>query len=81
MSNPSLKRVTIDCENIDDNPKNVSFDTPNLVYLEFTDTVAANYPKTNFDSLVEASLGLRMTPDQVFRCRDLVNRHYGYKKM
>ncbi|KAG7634967.1 Leucine-rich repeat 2 [Arabidopsis suecica] len=79
VSSPSLKRVSIDCENIDENPKSVSFDTPNLVYLEFTDTVAVKYPKVNFDSLVEASIGLRMTPDQVFDARDLVNRHHGYK--
>ncbi|KAL1189742.1 F-box/LRR-repeat protein [Cardamine amara subsp. amara] len=80
VSNPTLKRVMIDCENIDDNPKSVSFDTTNLVYLEFTDTVAAKYPKAKFDSLVEVSLGLRMTPGQVFDARDLVNRHYGYKR-
>ncbi|ESQ44169.1 hypothetical protein EUTSA_v10006403mg, partial [Eutrema salsugineum] len=78
VCNPTLKRVKIYAENIDENPKSVSFDTPNLVYLEFTDTVAAKYPKAKFDSLVEASVGIRMTPDQVFHARDLVNRHYGY---
>ncbi|KAG7566481.1 FBD domain [Arabidopsis suecica] len=80
VSSPSLKRVTIDCVNNDENPKSVSFDTPNLVYLQFTDTVAAKYPKVNFDSLVEASIGLQMTSHQVFRGRDLVNRHHGYKR-
>ncbi|KFK35158.1 hypothetical protein AALP_AA5G246200 [Arabis alpina] len=41
------------------NPKCVSFDTPNLVYLEFTDATANNYPKVNFDSLVEAKIDLK----------------------
>nr|VDC99579.1 unnamed protein product [Brassica rapa] len=79
VSNPTLKRLIIYCEYDDENPESVSLDTPSLVYLELTDTVAAKYPKMNLDSLVEASVGIRMTPDQVFRGRDLVNRHYGYK--
>ncbi|XP_056846936.1 F-box/LRR-repeat protein At3g59190-like [Raphanus sativus] len=79
VSNSNLKRLTICTENIDETSESVSFDTPNLVYLEFTDIVAAKYPKVNLDSLVEASVGIRMTPNQVFRGRDLVNRHYGYK--
>lgn len=78
VSSPTLRRVKICSENIDENPKSVSLDTPNLVYLEFTDTVAVKYPKASFGSLVEASVGIRMTPDQVFHARDLVNRHYGY---
>lgn len=79
VSNPTLKRLIIYCEYDDENPESVSLDTPSLVYLELTDTVAAKYPKMNLDSLVEASVGIKMTPDQVFRGRDLVNRHYGYK--
>ncbi|WZZ66633.1 hypothetical protein YC2023_078003 [Brassica napus] len=79
VSNPTLKRLIIYCEYDEENPESVSLDTPSLVYLELTDTVAAKYPKMNLDSLVEASVGIRMTPGQVFRGRDLVNRHYGYK--
>ncbi|KAF8085191.1 hypothetical protein N665_0676s0005 [Sinapis alba] len=79
VSNPTLKRLTIYCEYNYENPDSVSLDTPNLVYLELTDTVAAKYSKVNLDSLVEASVGIRMTSAQVFRGRDLVNRHYGYK--
>ncbi|KAF8110717.1 hypothetical protein N665_0079s0033 [Sinapis alba] len=80
VSSPSLKRVTIYSENIDDkNPKSVSFNTPNLISLDFSDIVAVKYPKVSFDSLVEASLGIRMRPDQVFYARDLVHQHYGYK--
>uniref|UniRef100_A0A1J3IYR3 F-box/LRR-repeat protein n=1 Tax=Noccaea caerulescens TaxID=107243 RepID=A0A1J3IYR3_NOCCA len=80
VSSPTLKRVTIYSEKIsaEENPKSVWFDTPKLAYLEYTDTVAVEYPKANFESLVEASIGIRMTPDQVFDARDLVNRHYGY---
>ncbi|KAF2588124.1 hypothetical protein F2Q70_00041129 [Brassica cretica] len=44
-SNSSLKRVTIYSENIDDeDPKEcVSFSTPNLISLEFSDIVAVKY--------------------------------------
>lgn len=73
VSNPTLKRVTICCETIDYNPQSVSFDTPNLVYLEFTDVVAIKYPKVNLDSLVEARLGLRLTPYQITKARNSVD--------
>ncbi|KAG2260770.1 hypothetical protein Bca52824_080064 [Brassica carinata] len=80
VSNPCLKRVTIYSENVDDeNPNSVSFDAPNLVSLVFSDIVAVKYPKVSFDSLVEASVGVRMRPDQVFYARDLVHQRYGYK--
>ncbi|KFK35153.1 hypothetical protein AALP_AA5G245400 [Arabis alpina] len=69
VSSSTLKRVTICSEIIDENPRNVSFDTPNLVYLEFSDVVAIKYPKVNFDSLVEARLGLQLTPIQEKRSR------------
>ncbi|KAG2324753.1 hypothetical protein Bca4012_039267 [Brassica carinata] len=79
VSSPTLKRLVVRCEYNYENPECVSLDTPNLLYLEFSDTVAAKYPKANLDSLVEASVGIRMTSAQVFRGRDLVNRHCGYK--
>lgn len=67
VSNSSLKRLTIYSENVDDeNPKSVSFDTPNLISLLFSDIVAVKYPKVSFGSLVEASVGVRMRPDHVF---------------
>ncbi|CAA7016706.1 unnamed protein product [Microthlaspi erraticum] len=63
--NPSLKRLKILCDShIEMNPNSVSFDTPNLVFLDLTDKVAIKYPKANFDSLVEARLDLRTTLDQ-----------------
>ncbi|XP_019093595.1 PREDICTED: F-box/LRR-repeat protein At3g59190-like [Camelina sativa] len=59
VSSPTLKRLKLCCDYIEENPKGVSFDTPSLVYFEFTNTVAIKYPKVNFDSLVEASVDLR----------------------
>ncbi|KAG2324750.1 hypothetical protein Bca52824_007478 [Brassica carinata] len=59
-----LKRLTLCCAHCDDNPKSVSFDTPNVVYLKYSDNIAQKYPKLNFDSLVEASIDIRLTNDQ-----------------
>ncbi|VVB06230.1 unnamed protein product [Arabis nemorensis] len=53
----------------DQNHKSVSFDTPNLVYLKYSDTIAHKYPKVNFNSFVEASLDLRMTTDQIVKAK------------
>ncbi|CAL9234606.1 unnamed protein product, partial [Arabidopsis halleri] len=36
----------------------VTFDTPSLAYLEYTDVVAREYPIVNLESLVEAKLDL-----------------------
>ncbi|CAH8310535.1 unnamed protein product [Eruca vesicaria subsp. sativa] len=52
-----------------ENPKSVSFDTPNLVYFEYSDAIADTYPKVNFASLVEASLDLRMTHEQISKAK------------
>ncbi|CAH8384124.1 unnamed protein product [Eruca vesicaria subsp. sativa] len=60
----SLKRLKFFCEDNDENPKSVSFDTPNLVYLEYSDNIAKKYPKVKFNSLVEAHISLRLTEDQ-----------------
>ncbi|CAL9245801.1 unnamed protein product [Arabidopsis halleri] len=64
VSVKTLKRLTFSCEDAYENPKSVSFDTPNLVYLEYSDAIAGKYPKVNFNSLVEAHIGLRLTEDQ-----------------
>uniref|UniRef100_A0A1J3IKV5 F-box/LRR-repeat protein n=1 Tax=Noccaea caerulescens TaxID=107243 RepID=A0A1J3IKV5_NOCCA len=69
VSVTTLKRLTFSCDDddsdFDENPNSVSIDTPNLEYLEYSDTIADKYPKVNFDSLVEAHIGLRMTGDQI----------------
>ncbi|KFK25707.1 hypothetical protein AALP_AA8G148900 [Arabis alpina] len=36
----------------------MSFDNPNLVYLEYTDVLQLQYPVVNLDSLVEAKLNI-----------------------
>ena len=48
----------------DENPKRVSFDTPNVVYFEYSDNIAYKYPVLNFDSLVEAHINIKMTYNQ-----------------
>lgn len=63
VSSKTLKRLKLCCIEYDENPDTVSFDTPNLVYLEYSDYVAGKYLKVNFCSLVEASLNLQMTYD------------------
>ncbi|CDY07824.1 BnaC03g47980D [Brassica napus] len=47
VSSQSLRKLTIYAGGFRDfrNPKSISFDTPNLVYLEYSDYVAADYPK------------------------------------
>ncbi|CAH2065953.1 unnamed protein product [Thlaspi arvense] len=60
----TLKRLTFFCEDTDENPQSVSFDTPNLEYLEYSDSIAGMYPKVIFSSLVEAHIGLRLSEDQ-----------------
>lgn len=64
VSIKTLKRLTYLSEDTYENPKSVSFDTPNLVYLEYSDAIAGKYPKVNLSSLVEAHIGLRLTEDQ-----------------
>jgi len=43
----------------------LSFDIPNLVYLEYLDTIADKYEQVRFDSLVKASIGLCKTSKQI----------------
>ncbi|WZZ66635.1 hypothetical protein YC2023_078005 [Brassica napus] len=64
VSSKPLKRLILSCIDCDKNPHSVSFDTPNVVYLEYSDFVAGKYPKVKFDSLVEASVDLAMTSEQ-----------------
>ena len=61
----TLKSLILSCcMEYDKNPDSVSFDTPNVVYLEFCDYVSGKYPKVKFNSLVEASIDLVMTSEQ-----------------
>ncbi|XP_033136024.1 F-box/LRR-repeat protein At3g59210 [Brassica rapa] len=66
----TLTGLSICCSRtFDVNPKKVSFDTPNLVLLEYSDTIADKYPKVEFSSLVEARLDLRMTKDRLVKAK------------
>ncbi|CAH2064508.1 unnamed protein product [Thlaspi arvense] len=55
-------------------PHHVSFDTPNLVYLDYADGLARNYPLVNLDSLVEARLDVGSTRPQM-HARDSSGRY------
>lgn len=64
VSVKTLRRLKFHCEDNDENPKSVSFDTPSLEYLEYSDNIAKKYPKVKFRSLAEAHVSLRLTEDQ-----------------
>ncbi|KAG7544184.1 FBD domain, partial [Arabidopsis thaliana x Arabidopsis arenosa] len=51
-----------DEENINEGVS-LSFDNPNLVYLEYSDAIVDRFKQVSFESLVEANLRLRKTPD------------------
>ncbi|KAL0733113.1 hypothetical protein Bca4012_009323 [Brassica carinata] len=72
VSSETLRKVTIYACGFEDfqNPKSISFDTPNLVYLEYSDFVAADYPKVNLPNLAEAVLDLKLTGDQIDLVRE-----------
>ncbi|CAL9245841.1 unnamed protein product [Arabidopsis halleri] len=65
VSSPTLQRLIIQRSEYDgfsgSDFKSITFDTPNLTYLEYDDFVPDEYPVVNFDSLVEAKLDLTMT--------------------
>ncbi|KAJ0241916.1 F-box domain-containing protein [Hirschfeldia incana] len=67
VSSGSLRKCTIYATGFEDfqDPKSISFDTPNLVYLEYSDFVAADYPKVNLPNLAVALLDFKLTTDQV----------------
>ncbi|KAJ4897085.1 F-box/LRR-repeat protein [Raphanus sativus] len=67
VSSQSLRKLTLYAGGFEDwrNPKSISFDTPNLVYLEYSDYVAADYPKVNLPNLAEAVLDLKVTGHQI----------------
>ncbi|CAA0387330.1 unnamed protein product [Arabidopsis thaliana] len=69
VTSASLRKLsifTIGCENFS-NPKSISFDIPSLVYFEYYDMVAEDYPKVNLTSVVEARISLLLDQDQIKR--------------
>ncbi|CAN7101225.1 unnamed protein product [Brassica rapa subsp. narinosa] len=71
-SSQSLRKLTIHAGGFQDfrNPKRISFDSPSLVYLEYSDFVAADYPKVNLPNLAEAVLDLKVTLHQIDLIRE-----------
>ncbi|CAA7030999.1 unnamed protein product [Microthlaspi erraticum] len=57
VSSFTLKKLTIKC-NEGSHIRDMTLDTPNLVYLEYSGFVKRNYPTVSLESLVEAKLGL-----------------------
>ncbi|KAL0725433.1 hypothetical protein Bca4012_040032 [Brassica carinata] len=51
-----------------------SFDTPNLVFLDYDDFVAEDYPLVNMPNIVEAGIDLGLTPFRVRGARDNVTK-------
>lgn len=72
VSSASLRKLSLDCSGCRGfvNPRSVSFDTPNLVSLEYYDLVAEDYPLVNMGKLLEARICLMITDDQVKRVRE-----------
>lgn len=66
VSSASLKKLTIHANGCQSmiahitTSMRISFDTPSLLYLEYSDEVASYYPKVNFPNLVEAVLDLNI---------------------
>uniref|UniRef100_A0A1J3IPY2 F-box protein n=1 Tax=Noccaea caerulescens TaxID=107243 RepID=A0A1J3IPY2_NOCCA len=68
ISSRTLKKLVHTNEGDAPAPKRcVSFDTPGLVYLEYSDMVADKYEKLKLDSLVEARLDLLLNANQIMR--------------
>ncbi|CAA0387308.1 putative F-box protein [Arabidopsis thaliana] len=70
LSSSSLKNLKITSE--DGCLGTLSFDTPNLVFLDYYDYVAEDYPIVNLKNLVEVGINLVLTADRINRARDNV---------
>ncbi|CAH8269112.1 unnamed protein product [Arabidopsis lyrata] len=70
VSSPSLERLTIKRTlfyGFDGSDfGSITFHTPNVTYLYYSDFVPGSYPTVNLDSLVEASLDLTVTVDHTW---------------
>ena len=72
MSSASLRKLSILGTGCEDyvNPKSISFDTPSLLYLNYSDLVAEDYPLVNMGKLLEARINLIVKDDQIKRVRE-----------
>ncbi|KAF8096902.1 hypothetical protein N665_0299s0060 [Sinapis alba] len=71
VSSETLKKLSFHATGMSTilNPKSISFDTPNLRFLAYSDWVAEDYPLVNLNKLVEARIALSVTDDQTRRIR------------
>ncbi|KAF8098129.1 hypothetical protein N665_0273s0029 [Sinapis alba] len=68
VSSQTLKTFVYRRDDDTSGPKRcVTFDTPGLVHLEYSDVVADKYENLRLESLVEARLDLLLTADQIMR--------------
>uniref|UniRef100_A0A1J3J556 F-box/LRR-repeat protein n=1 Tax=Noccaea caerulescens TaxID=107243 RepID=A0A1J3J556_NOCCA len=72
VSSASLRKLTIHggtgCEEFV-NPKSISFDTPNVFYLNYSGLVADDYPVVKMRSLFVARINLMLSEDHIERIR------------
>ncbi|KAL1196601.1 F-box/LRR-repeat protein [Cardamine amara subsp. amara] len=78
ISSPTVKRLLVDYDAAYD-PIDMSFDLPNLVYLEYSDCTFEYYCQVNLESLVEAKLNLYEAGD--FPRRDVTNLIIGIRNV
>ncbi|CAA7016730.1 unnamed protein product [Microthlaspi erraticum] len=73
VSSASLRKLSIHAIGCDydgfSNPDSISFDTPSLLYLDYSDIVADDYPLVNMKKLLEARVSL-VESDARFRAQD-----------
>ncbi|KFK37746.1 hypothetical protein AALP_AA3G024600 [Arabis alpina] len=71
VSSASLRKICISATGSRSlqNPKSVSFDTPNLLSFTYSDLVAEDYPLVNMETLFEAIIALVVSPEQIKRVR------------
>ncbi|ESQ44188.1 hypothetical protein EUTSA_v10005926mg [Eutrema salsugineum] len=74
VSSASLRKLSLHgtgCEGLKpwQNPKSFSFDTPSLLYLNYSEFVAEDYPLVNMEKLLEARINLMVSDDQIKRVR------------
>lgn len=70
----SLKRLTFYTKQRCSRPKSVSFETPNITCLDYSEVHAVKYPKVNLDSLVEARINIWMTSRDVWKVKNMIEQ-------
>ncbi|EFH54505.1 predicted protein [Arabidopsis lyrata subsp. lyrata] len=73
MSSASLRKLSIHGTGVEEfeNPKSISFDTPSLLYLNYSDLVAEDYPLVKMGKLFQARINLIVkNEDQIKRIRE-----------